>query len=131
MTKLQKYSVSLLSVPALLGMFRGIRMIVSPAQESLILPYPQEMITASVFTNYSILGWIILILVGLLSAVAIIVTVKQKRNFGYLIIVEGIFLCFFTLSHILYAGFHPVHLFVMPLGIVILVLGVIQTPREF
>lgn len=131
MTKLQKYSVSLLFVPALLGMFRGIRMIVSPAEESLILPYPQEMIAASVFTNYSILGWIIFVLLGVLSVIAMLVTIKNKRNFAYLIIVEGIFLCFFTLSHLLYSGFHPVHLFVMPLGIGILVLGVIQTPREF
>jgi hypothetical protein len=131
MTKLQKYSVSLLSVPALLGMFRGIRMILSPAEESLMFPYPEEMIKASVFTNYSILGWIIFCLVGVLSVIAIIVTFKHIRNFAYLIIVEGIFLCFFTLSHMLYAGFHPVHLFVMPLGIGILVLGVLQTPREF
>ncbi|MES2371549.1 MAG: hypothetical protein V4557_03150 [Bacteroidota bacterium] len=131
MTKFQKYSISLLSVPALFGMFRGIRMIVSPAEESLLLPYPQDMIAASVFTNYSILGWIIFFLVGILSLIAIIVTIKHKRNFAYFIIVEGIFLSFFTLSHMLYSGFHPVHLFVMPLGIGILVLGVIQTPREF
>jgi hypothetical protein len=131
MTKLQKYSVSLLSVPALLGMFRGIRMILSPAEESLMFPYPEEMIKASVFTNYSILGWIIFCLVGVLSVIAILVTFKNIRNFAYLIIVEGIFLCFFTLSHMLYAGLHPVHLFVMPLSIGILVLGVLQTPREF
>jgi hypothetical protein len=131
MTKLQKYSVSLLSVPAFLGMFRGIRMIVSPAEESLMFPYPEEMIKASVFTNYSILGWIIFVLVGVLSFLAIIITIRHKRNFAYLIIVEGIFLCFFTLSHMLYAGFHPVHLLVMPIGIGILVLGVLQTPRKF
>jgi hypothetical protein len=131
MTKLQKYSVSLLSVPALLGMFRGIRMILSPVEESLMLPYPEDMIKASLFTNYTILGWIIFLLVGLFSLLAIVITIKHKRNFAYLIIVEGIFLCFFTLSHLLYAGFHPVHLFVMPLSICILILGVLQTPREF
>ena len=131
MTKFQKYSICLLSIPALLGMLRGVRMILYPAEDSLLFPYPQEMMKVSVFSNYSILGWIILFLVGILSTVTIVLIIKQVRNFAYLVIVEGIFLSFFTLSHMLYAGFNIVHLFVLPLSIAILVLGVLQTPREF
>ncbi|MEO8172176.1 MAG: hypothetical protein ABI581_03800 [Sediminibacterium sp.] len=131
MTRIQKSSICLLTVTALLGMFRGIRMILSPSAEELLFAYPEEMMKASVFSNYSILGLIVFSLVGLLSVVAIILTVKRFRNYAYLIIVEGIFLAFFTLSHMLYAGFNPVHLFVMPISIAILVLGILQTPREF
>jgi presenilin-like A22 family membrane protease len=131
MTKFQKFSICLLSITALLGVFRGVRMILNPSADALMFPYPEEMMKASVFSNYTILGSIILSLVGVLSILAIILTVKKVRNYAYFIIVEGIFLSFFTLCHMLYAGFNPVHIFVMPMSIAILILGVLQTPREF
>ncbi len=131
MNKLQKSSICLLSVSGLIGLVRGIRMTFYPSDDSLLFPYPQEMMTASVFSNYSILGWVVFFLIGVFSVLAIVGILLKTRNFAYLIIVEGIFLSFFTLTHILYAGFGVVHLFILPMCIATVILGVLQTPREF
>jgi len=131
MNKLQKSSIVLLSISGLIGLVRGIRMTFYPADDSLLFPYPQEMMKASVFSNYSVLGWIVFFLIGVFSVLAIAAIFLKIRNFAYLIIVEGIFLSFFTLTHVLYAGFGMIHLFILPLCIATVILGVLQTPREF
>ncbi|MES2329520.1 MAG: hypothetical protein V4539_07955 [Bacteroidota bacterium] len=131
MNKFQKASICLLSISALLGMVRGIRMTLYLSDNSILFPYPEEMMRASVFSNYAILGWIVFFLIGIFSLIAVIVTLTRIRNFAYFIIVEGIFLSFFTLMHVLYAGFGLIHLFILPICIAITVLGVLQTPKEF
>lgn len=131
MDKLRKISVSLLSVSSIIGIVRGYRMALYPMESSVLFPYPEELINTSVFSNHSILGWIVFIFVGIFSIIAIAGTIRKIHNYAYMIIVEGIFSSFLTLTHMLVVGFSFVHLLIFPLCIIFIVIGILQTPKEF
>lgn len=131
MQRSRKVSVFLLSISAILGLVRGFRMATHQPDDSLLFPYPQEMIKVSVFSSYTVLGWVVFSLIGIFSLVAIACTLCKTRNFAYFIIVEGIFLSFFTVIHWIAVGFLSVHIYVLAICIVIFILGIKQVPKEF
>lgn len=131
MQRLRTISICLLSITSLLGLLRGYRMSNYEDDDSLLYPYPRDTIKATVFSNYAILGWIVFSLIGLFSVLVIVSIVKNFRNYGYLVIVEGIFLTFLTAIHILLTGFVFAHFFIIPVCFAVLILGVLQVPREF
>ncbi len=93
--------------------------------------YPKEVMSASVFSNYTIFGWILFLLVGVFGLISIGCTIARIRNYGYFIIVEGIFASFFTIINFAYTEFAPVHAILLPICFVTILLGVLQTPKEF
>ena len=131
MRRIQKISIAALVVTSLLGLVRGYRMTHYPNIRSIYFPYPEEMMRVSIFSSYSVLGLVIFFFVGIFSVVAILCTLYKIRNYAYFILVEGIFLSFLTLTHMVVAGFGLVHVFILALCILIIVLGILQTPREF
>lgn len=133
MQRLKTFSICLLSITSLLGMLRGLRMVSVPDEGAVELwhPYPRETIRATIFSNYVILGWIIFVLIGVFSILVIVSIIKKIRNYGYFIIVEGIFLSFLTAIHILITGFVLAHFLVIPICFALLILGILQVPKDF
>lgn len=131
MQLLRRLSLTCLSISTLLGIVRGGRMMFVPSSDSVFFPYDEESIRNTIFANYQIFGFILVMLVGVFGMLAIFFTVKKKKNFAYLILVQGIFTTFFTLTHIVYNGFSWIHLIMLPIALLIIVSGVLQTPREF
>ncbi len=127
----RKLSLVLLSVSAIVGLIRGYRMAKATDGHSLFFAYPREIISDSVFSNYAILGWILFFLVGVFSILTIVAVLSNIRIYAYLIIIEGIFCLFFGLTNLLLIGFSAVHLLIMPMSITLIVVAVLQTPREF
>jgi hypothetical protein len=131
MKRNRSISIILLSISAIAGLVRGFRMARYTAGDFILSAYPQELIRDSIFTNYSILGWILFFLVGVFSLVVLVCILRRVRNYGYLIVVEGVFLSFFSLTHILITGFSIIHVFIFPLCIATIAVGILQTPKEF
>ncbi len=131
MKRYRKISIVFLSISAFIGLVRGYRMTGFPEGYSVLLPYSEQVIKDSLFSNYSILGWILFSLVGVFSLISIGVLLARKRSYPYFIMVEGIFSMFFSLTNVLLNGFSFVHLLLLPLCIGMIVLGVLQTPKEF
>lgn len=132
MQRLRSISICLLSITSILGMYRGFRMTKYSGDAPRILyPYSREDIRTTIFSNFAILGWIIFSLIGLFSVVVILAIVKKMRNYGYFIIVEGIFLSFLTAIHIIINGFVPGHFVIIPICFAVTVLGILQVPKEF
>jgi hypothetical protein len=131
MKRLRNISILLLSISGIIGLVRGYRMTWFPDSSNVLLPYGEGMIKDSIFSNYIVLGWIIFTLIGIFSVIAIAFILSKTRYYAYFIIVEGIFVAFFTLTHILFNGFSLIHLFIIPIAIVIIILGILQTPKEF
>lgn len=127
----RKISIILLTISSSIAIFRGARLINDAWFPDVLFPFPEEKIAESVFSNYVVLGWILLSLVGLFGFVTLFCTVLRKKIYPYLIIIQGIFISFLSLTHLLYSSFSPIHLFTIPLGVSTIVVGVIQTPREF
>jgi presenilin-like A22 family membrane protease len=128
MKRLRNISIVLLFFSAFAGLVRGYRM---TGLKPVVFPYPEETIKITVFSNYNLFGWIIFLLLGVFSIITLICIYYRTRSYSYLIITEGIFLCFFTLTHILYNGFSFIHLVFLPFCIAMITLGIMQTPKEF
>ncbi|MDE3254136.1 MAG: hypothetical protein KGO92_15145 [Bacteroidota bacterium] len=124
-------SLILLFISSFIGIVRGFRMIWYKEGNNLIRLYPMEIIRNSIFSNYTVYGWILFFLVGIFSIIAFVCTLSNIRNYGYFIIVEGIFALFFTSINMAYTTFGPVHAILLPICFLIILLGIVQTPREF
>lgn len=131
MKKLRTISIVLLSISSTLGLVRGFRMTLDKGRHSLLFPYSDEIIENSLFSTLSAIGWVVFFLVGVFSVVTLICTIKKLPKYPYLVIVEGIFSSFFTLTHIVYTQFSVIHLFVLPVCFGMIIIGVLQTPKEF
>jgi hypothetical protein len=131
MKRYRKISLVFLSISAFIGLVRGYRMTGFPEGNSVLMPYSESVIKDSLFSNYSILGWILFFLVGVFSLITIAVLLAKKRSYPYLIMIEGIFGMFFSLTNLLLGGFSFVHLILLPFCIGLIVLGIQQTPKEF
>lgn len=131
MKRYRKISLIFLSISAIIGLVRGYRLTLYPSGNSVLFAYPEQVMNDSPFSNYIVLGWILFFLVGVLSLLTIVAILLKNRNYGYLIIVEGIFSTFFSLTNVLLLGFSFIHLLLLPLCISLIILGVLQTPKEF
>ncbi len=131
MLRLRKISIVFLVISGFIGLIRGYRMTGLAPGKSIFFAYEEDSIRDSIFSNYNLLGWIIFFLIGIFSFIVLICVLRKTRTYCYLVIAEGIFLCFFALTHILHNGFSLVHLFMLPFCIGTIALGIMQTPREF
>ncbi len=130
MRKLRNASIIMLLISALIGTVRGWRMAGYP-HNKVIFPYSEEAIRLSVFSNYNLFGWVVFFLLGVFSIIALLAAVFRSRYYSYLMIVEGIFGSFFTITHIVFNGFFLIHFPSLLFCIGMIALGIIQTPREF
>lgn len=131
MRRYRSISLILLSISSFIGLFRGYRMIWYKEGNNLIRLYPQEIIRNSIFSNYIVYGWILFFLVGVYGLIAFGCTLFNIRNYAYFIIVAGIFALFFTSINLAYTSFGFIHLILFPICFLIILLGILQTPREF
>lgn len=131
MRRYRVISLILLFISSFIGLFRGYRMIWYKEGNNLIRLYPKEIIRNSIFSNYTVYGWILFFLVGVFGVIAFGCTLSKTRNYGYFIIVEGIFALFFTSINIAYTSLNPVHAFLLPICFLMIYLGILQTPKEF
>jgi len=131
MKRVHTISIFLMCLSAIIGMVRGYRMATHAEGDSILFPYPEDILKISVFSNYEMLGWFIFFLVGIFSLLVLVCIFLKKRYAAYLIIVEGIFVTFLALIHILFSGFSVIHVFIFPLCLAAIVVGVLQTPGNF
>lgn len=124
-------SVLFVSFISIVGLVRGLRMMVPKSKLTILFPFPEEMISASLFSNYTVLGLILFCMLGIFGLITLRCIHIQNKLFPYLIIMLGIFASFLTLTHILYGGFTWIHLLLLPISLGTILLGVVQTPKEF
>ncbi len=124
-------SIFLMSLSGLIGLVRGYRMTTYPDGNTILFSYSEDRINDTVFSDYTLLGLILFFLIGIFSIVVIITILCKSRNYAYFIIVEGIFISFFTFTHIVYTEFGFIHVFIILLCGATFIVGFLQTPREF
>jgi hypothetical protein len=131
MKRARTFSVVFVCIISFVGLVRGYRMIVPENTSNILFPFPEEMISFSLFSNYTILGWILFFMLGIFGLFILRCIYTQNRIFPYLVIILGIFASFLTLTHMLYGGFAWIHLLLLPISLGTILLGVVQTPKEF
>jgi len=83
-------SVAILILTAIVALFGGYKLITDATGHALQMSL--EDLKGTPFTDYSLPGWVLLIAIGLGSAVTAFVTLQHQKSYPYFIITEGIIL---------------------------------------
>ena len=121
----RQLSIFLLFVSGTLALFGGYCMITDPTGNSLGLPF--YLLNGSIFSDYTMLGWVLLLTVGLFSVVVIICILQKVRIYPSLIMLEGVIIIGFVIIQMLVLGetFYIQYFFLI-LGIGLIGLGILQ-----
>lgn len=131
MQRLRQVSLIAILLTSFVGLVRGYRMARYGDRSGILFAYEEDKIRATIFANYQLFGMIFFFLIGAFSLIVFFTILVQKKYFAYLMLAEGIFATFFSLTHIVYNGFLWVHFMTLPASFSIIVLAILQTPNEF
>lgn len=131
MQRLRKLSLIAILLTSFVGLVRGYRMVRYGDNRQVLFAYEEDKIRATIFANYQLFGMIFFFLIGTFSVLVFFTILVQKKYYAYLMLAEGIFATFFSLTHIAYNGFLWVHFITLPASFSIIVLAILQTPSEF
>lgn len=125
----RQLSIFLLFVSGSLALFGGYRMISDPTGNSLGLPF--YLLNGSIFSDYTMPGWVLLLTVGVFSIVVIICILQKVRIHPSLIMLEGVIIMGFVIIQMLILGetFYIQYFFLI-LGIGLIGLGILQNQRR-
>lgn len=122
-------SIFLLVVSGITALFGGYLMISDPTGNSLGFPF--YLLNGSVFSDYSMPGWVIFSTVGVFSAVIIFCILRKIKIYSFLIILQGVIICVLIFIQMLLLGesFIIQYIFLI-LAIALIGLGAIQNQRK-
>jgi hypothetical protein len=112
----------LLSISALYGSYC---MITDPTGNSLGIPF--YLLNGTVFSDYSMIGWILLSTVGILSTFSVLLILFKSSIYSFFVILQGVLLCIFIFVQMLLIGetFFIQYIFLV-MGIALIGLGAFQ-----
>lgn len=122
--------ISLLLLLILCGaaLYGGYHMISDPSGNSLRLPF--YLLYETVFSDYSSIGWILLIVVGFFSFFVIVLTLLNSKAYPFFTILQGVFLCIFIFVQLLLLHESFIIQYVLlAIGIALIYLGALQSQR--
>ncbi len=122
-------SIFLLSVSSLTALFCGYHMISDPTGSSLGLPF--YLLNGSSFTNYTLPGWGIFLLVGVFGGLVVLSVFLKIKIYPILILLEAIIICAIILIQMLLLGesFMVQYVYLI-IALALLGLGFIQNSRR-
>ncbi|MEO8172600.1 MAG: hypothetical protein ABI581_05940 [Sediminibacterium sp.] len=112
----------LLSISALYGSYC---MITDPTGNSLGIPF--YLLQGTVFSDYSIIGWILLCIVGIFSPFILLLIIFKSSIYSFFVILQGVILCIFIFVQMLLLGetFGVQYIFLL-MGIALICMGAFQ-----
>ncbi len=125
----RKLSLAILYIICVTCLYAGARMITDPTGNSLGLPF--YLLNGSLFTEYSMPGWVILITGGIFSAFVIGAIYKKVSYYSFLIMLQGtiIFILIIFQMILLSERFVVQYVFLI-MAIALLGLGALQNRRK-
>ena len=111
------------------ALYGSYHMITDPTGNSLGLPF--YLLNGTVFSDYAIIGWILLFTVGVFSAVTIFSIVQKLSIYSFLIMLQGVILTIFIIMQMLLLGetFLIQYVF-LAVGVGLIGLGALQNQRK-
>lgn len=122
-------SIFLLSVSSITALFCGFSMINDPTGSSLGLPF--YLLNGSFFSDYTLPGWGILLLVGVLGGIVVFCVFRKIKIYPILILLEAIIICAIIFIQMLLLGdtFMIQYVYLI-IALALLGLGFIQNQRR-
>lgn len=112
----------LLGISALYGSYC---MITDPTGNSLGVPF--YLLSGTIFSDYTMIGWILLCTVGIFSSFVLLLIFFKSSIYSFFVILQGVLVCIFIFVQMLLIGetFLVQYIF-LALGIALIVLGAFQ-----
>lgn len=95
MKSVRQLSIAILIAITILAIGGGVMLILDDTGRTLQLSIDD--LKGSLFTDYRLIGWILIIVVGLFSAVSAIVTFLHHKSYPYFILAQGAVLLLFVI----------------------------------
>ncbi|MBV9986138.1 MAG: hypothetical protein JO301_00550 [Chitinophagaceae bacterium] len=125
----RQLSAFVLLIAGSIAIYGGIHLILDPTGNSLGFPF--YLLNGTIFPDYLLTGWILLLTVGV-SSVLITICVLQKLSwYSFLVMVQGAVICVYVFIMMLLLGeTFPIEWVYLILGIALIGLGVLQNQRR-
>lgn len=95
MKSVRQLSIAILIVIAIAAIVGGVMLLNDDTGRSLQLSIDD--LKGSLFTDYRLIGWILIIVVGLFSAVSAVVALRHYKLYPYFVFIQGIILLLFVI----------------------------------
>lgn len=121
----RQLSIAILVVVSVCNLYFGIRMILDPSGSALGLPF--YLLNGTIFKDYTLPGWILLLAFGVLSLITIIIITRRYKWYPVAVIVQGavVTACVITQMVILGDDYFLQYFFLMT-GMFLIALGALQ-----
>jgi hypothetical protein len=125
----RQLSLAILVFVGVIALFGSYHMITDPTDSTLGLP--SYLLNGSILSSYAILGWIILVTIGLFSIVTILSILRKANMYSILIMLQGLIICLLVFAEIILAGetFIMQYVFLIA-GLGLIGLGFLQNSRK-
>lgn len=125
----RQLSLAILVFVGVIALFGSYHMITDPTGSTLGLP--SYLLNGSILSSYAILGWIILVTIGLFSIVTILSILRKANMYSILIMLQGLIICLLVFAEIILAGetFIMQYVFLIA-GLGLIGLGFLQNSRK-
>ena len=125
----RQLSVAILLLLSATALFFSYHMISDPTGSSLGLPF--YLLNGTMFTNYLVVGWVLLFTVGVLAALVVLLIMSKNRYYSFLIMMQGVILAAFVFIQWMLVGetFIVQYIYLI-LAIALIGLGALQNQRK-
>ena len=125
----RQLSIALLLLLCIGALYISYHLITDPTGSSLGLPF--YLLNGTIFSNFVILGWILLITVGLFSGVIIFSIWRKGNHYSFLLMLQGVILIAFVVVQMLLLGETFITQYVvLIIGVALIGLGALQYQRR-
>ena len=125
----RQLSVALLLLLSIGALYISYHLITDPTGNSLGLPF--YLLNGTIFSNYVVLGWILLSTVGLFSGVTIYSIWRKANQSSFLLMFQGVIIIVFVVVQMLLLGETFITQYVvLIIGIALIGLGFLQNQRR-
>lgn len=125
----RQLSIAILLVTFLTSLFGSYHMIADPTGSSLGLPF--YLLNGTIFKDYLVVGWILLITVALFSGIVTLLIMRKYRSYSFFIMIQGVIICLFVfIAWILTGELFLVQYVFFAFGIALIGLGALQNQRK-
>jgi hypothetical protein len=91
MKKARRLSIGILLLTGFFSLYGGIELVNDPTGSSLKFPF--RLLSHTIFPDYRMIGWALIVTVGLFSITIIICTLIKTTCYSFQIMVQGVIIC--------------------------------------
>jgi hypothetical protein len=129
MRNARQLSIFLLLISGIASLYWGYNMVTDPTGNSLGLPF--YLLNGSIFSDYTMPGWVLLITVGVFSLAVVFCIYRRVRIHPSLIMLQGVIIFVFVIMQMLLLGdSFMIQYFFLVLAAALIGLGILQNQRR-